>query len=339
MAEKTDRRGFLNASLLGAAGMAATVAVNSDSSLAAVEEETGKPKQRTTEIAPGSLQCGKIGDVSISRLFIGCNLISGTSHGRDLVYLSRLFKAYNSEAKIFETLEMAQACGINTMLVSPGIWAPVLKYNKQRTQKLQTMVNFEAMADKTKTNDEIKRRIDKGATLLYSHGMATDELTMADKIDVIGQAIDLVKAQGVPVGVGSHSLETTIACEKHKLNPDYYVKTFHSDRYWSATPKANRQQWCWYSRSSGGHDSYHDNMWCIDPERTAEFMETVGKPWVAFKVMAAGAIPPRMAFSHAYRHGADFIVAGMFDFQVEDDVKIAIESVQKTASRKRPWRG
>ena len=62
------------------------------------------------------------------------------------------------------------------------------------------------------------------------------------------------------------------------------------------------------------------------------------KPWVAFKVMAAGAIPPQMAFPFAYRSGADFIVAGMFDFQVENDVKLAIESLQKAKNRQRPWR-
>ena len=76
----------------------------------------------------------------------------------------------------------------------------------------------------------------------------------------------------------------------------------------------------------------------VEP-KTAAFMETVDKPWVAFKVMAAGAIPPRMAFSYAYRHGADFIIAGMFDFQVENDVKIAIEFLRKARNRKRPWHG
>ena len=60
---------------------------------------------------------------------------------------------------------------------------------------------------------------------------------------------------------------------------------------------------------------------------------------IAFKVMAAGAIPPRTAFSYAHRHGADFVIAGMFDFQVASDVKIAIENVHKSQSRKRPWRG
>ena len=46
-------------------------------------------------------------------------------------------------------------------------------------------------------------------------------------------------------------------------------------------------------------------------------MAKVNKPWVAFKVMAAGAIKPQIAFSYAYRNGADFVIAGMFDFQVE----------------------
>jgi len=55
--------------------------------------------------------------------------------------------------------------------------------------------------------------------------------------------------------------------------------------------------------------------------------------------MAAGAIHPRIAFSAAYRNGADFVIAGMFDFQVEPDVKIAIESLRKVDNRKRPWRG
>jgi len=80
-------------------------------------------------------------------------------------------------------------------------------------------------------------------------------------------------------------------------------------------------------------------MWCNNPEETAAFMETVDKPWVAFKVMAAGAIHPRMAFSYAYRHGADFVIAGMFDFQVETDVKLAIESLHNFATRSRPWHG
>jgi hypothetical protein len=110
------------------------------------------------------------------------------------------------------------------------------------------------------------------------------------------------------------------------------------DRYWSATPKDRRKEYDWMRGNASDHAANNDNMWCNNPEETAAYMETVEKPWVAFKVMAAGAIPPRDAFRYAYRNGADFVIAGMFDFQIETDVKIALDCLRQAASRKRPWR-
>ena len=297
---------------------------------------TEKP---TTGISPGSMPQGKIGKVAMSRLLMGGNLIGGWAHSRDLMYASKLFTTYNNEAKIFETLELAQACGINTIQLDPACWGPVTRYNRQRSDKIQTMVCVTLHDDKAKMNDAIKRQVDLGATLIYSHGGVTDSYMMnGGSVDAIAQMVELIKAQGVPAGVGGHSLNMPMECEKHKVNPDFYVKTLHMDRYWLATPKPRRKEYDWMVQDSSDHDANFDNMWCNNPEETIAFMEKVEKPWVAFKVMAAGAIPPRMGFSYAYRNGADFIIAGMFDFQVEDDVKLAIENVRKSAHRKRPWR-
>ncbi len=188
--------------------------------------------------------------------------------------------------------------------------------------------------------DEVKLRVDQGATLLYSHGGDTDEYFMnGGRIDAIGQVVDFIKAEGVPAGVGSHSLEVPKACQGNKLDPDFYVKTFHIDRYWSATPKPRRKEFDWIQWQPEDHDANNDSMWCNNPEETAAFMASVAKPWVAFKVMAAGAIRPNVAFTHAFRHGADFVLAGMFDFQIEGDVKLAIESIEKAQNRQRLWRG
>jgi hypothetical protein len=343
MAEKTDRRCFLARGILATAGVgAAYSSIEENILLAATQDgtaQTGANKKRKTDIAPGSLPCGKIRGVSISRLILGGNLIGGWAHSRDLAYVSKLFKEYNTDAKVFETLELAQECGINTVQLDYN-WETVLKFNKSHTTKMQVIANPGLNANKAEMNDSIKKLVDKGATLIYPHGGAADSHLMnGGKIDAIAQAVDLIKAQGVPAGVGSHSFAVVVASEKHKINPDFYIKTFHSDRYWSATPKEQRKEFDFMSGHGDDHDANNDNMWCNNPEELAAFMETVDKPWIAFKVMAAGALPPRMAFPYAFRHGADFIVAGMFDFQVETDVQIAIESLQKVGSRKRPWRG
>ena len=66
-------------------------------------------------------------------------------------------------------------------------------------------------------------------------------------------------------------------------------------------------------------------------------MKTVEKPWFAFKVMAAGAIPPDNAFRYAFENGADHVLAGMFDFEIAEDVAIA-NKILANVKRARPWR-
>jgi hypothetical protein len=56
-----------------------------------------------------------------------------------------------------------------------------------------------------------------------------------------------------------------------------------------------------------------------------------------FETLAAGAIPPKNAFRFAFHNGADFVLAGMFDFEIADDVKLANEVLSQMSPRARPW--
>ncbi len=337
MPRRDDRRQFLMKTLAGAAAAGSVYSLEERILLAALQE--GADRQQAPPRAGEGLPMGQIKHVRISRLFLGGNLIGGWAHARDLIYVSRLFKAYNTDEKVCETLALAEAHGINTLLLDPKCQDVFVKYLKHYGSKMQSMVCISPSEDPEAMRAQIRSVIDKGATLVYTHGEVTDRHVMAGRLDVIAKALELIRAEGVPAGVGSHSLQTPIACEKHGIGPDYYVKTFHPDRYWSASPPEKREEWCWYKPPSNEFGGYHDNIWCLDWQKTAEFMASVKRPWVAFKVMAAGAIHPRIAFSFAYRHGADFIVAGMFDFQLAEDVALAREALRKTEGRTRPWYG
>jgi hypothetical protein len=67
-------------------------------------------------------------------------------------------------------------------------------------------------------------------------------------------------------------------------------------------------------------------------------MKTLEVPWVAFKVLAAGAFHPRDTFKYVFESGADFACVGMFDFQIIEDVLIAQQVFSGDVKRQRPWR-
>jgi len=73
------------------------------------------------------------------------------------------------------------------------------------------------------------------------------------------------------------------------------------------------------------------------PQQTLDSMSEIEKPWIAYKVLGAGAIHPTEGFRYAFNNGADFICAGMFDFQIDEDVQIAQAAVRAANNRDRPW--
>ena len=276
--------------------------------------------------AQGTLPTGKIGELEISRLILGGNLIGGFAHSRDLMYVSKLLTHYFTPEKILETLELAEQNGINCVNTNPEGAQIVQRYLKERGGKIKWMVQgFPSSKDNFAS---LKTLVDAGADTIYIQGNVGDALTREGNADLIGKAIEFIKSNGLPGGIAGHELRTPMFVEKAGIAPDYYVKTLHNTDYWSTRQPGQDKDII---------DNYGvDNYWCKDPDEVIKYMAGVKRPWVAYKVMAAGAIRPKPAFKYAFEHGADFVLAGIFDFQIAEDAQIAREVLAKV-NRERPW--
>ncbi len=294
-------------------------------------------KELSIDELAGTLPKGKIGDLEMTRLILGCNLIGGWAHSRDLIYVPSLFKAYNTREKIFETLWLAEQAGIDSMNVVTAQFDFVNEYKRVTGGKIKTMT--QVIGDATKLREEIDRAIDAGTTTLYLQGAVGDRCVRDGQIDLLADGLEYMKQQGYVAGIGGHAISTIKACEDAGLNPDYYVKTCHHDQYWSAHPQENRVEFSVDGQSSNDHNQFHDNIFDLFPEQTVEIMQNVKKPWIGFKVLAGGALMPQDGFKYAFQNGCDFICVGMFDFQIVADTNIAIEALAATQTRSRAWLG
>jgi hypothetical protein len=282
---------------------------------------------------------GKIGSLSISRLIGGSNLISPNMHARDLLYLNALATHYNTEERVFETLQKCEEYGINAIVLKSHNFRRhrLSRYWDEWGGKMHWIADV-ITRDINQFEKLLAEHLELGASAAYLWGGASDIWYYEKKQADIVKAFETMKKYNSPAGICAHRLEPIMFCEKEGLVPDFYMMTLHHDRYWSAHPKENRRYMEMYQELSNNHAEYHDNMFCHNHEETVAFMQDVKVPWIAFKVLAAGAIHPRDGFAFAFESGADFLCVGMFDFQVIEDAIIARETLNNIKNRERPWR-
>ena len=295
-------------------------------------------KLRDIRDLKGKVPLGKIKHVELSRILPGGNLIAGFAHARDLIYVSNLIKSYFTDEKVIETLWLYEACGINTVVFRTDEHTiRVLKKYWQRGGKIQWLA--QTYPDKDDLTN-VKMAIDAGAIGAFVMGGIADKVIYEKQIEYLAKPIEFIRSQGLIAGTASHAIQVPMACVENGIETDFFMKTFHHDKYWSAHIKENRRE---FMHNIDSHtldrDQYHDNLWCASAEDVEKFFKTSKTPWIAYKVLAAGALKPEDGIKYAFEHGADFVCVGMFDFQIIPNANIVHDLInsKSTLNREREW--
>ena len=308
MSENLNRRSFLEKSIIASTGAALGLSLEEKALLARTTKKAVGP---VSECCGKGLPMGRIGNVKISRLIAGGNLINGYAHSRNLIYVSSLLKHYFTDEKVIETLQICEENGINTIVLNNADGSPRIlkKYWKETGGKIQYIAQIGPTEFDLTTDLQIA--VDTGAVGAFVIGNAGDRFFKKGRVDLLGRVVDLIKENGLIAGIGSHLLEVPMAVEAEGIEPDFYFKTLNTV-------------------------NYH----CAKPQQTIEFMKKVKRPWIGFKTLGAGVTHPEKGFKYAFEMGTDFITVGMYDFQVEENVATAKKVLSQLLKkdRQRPWR-
>ena len=299
------RRDLLRNSLGVTGALLGGISYEKKALMAQLVDQTGYDKAK--EPVKG-LQTGKFGQYDVTRLIIGGNLISGSAHSGELIYQSALMTHYFNTAKIMETWALAEENGINTTLMraDPHIMKHYTMFKREHGGKLQWIATSAPEQGDPIENAKLAR--DTGAIGMYLHGGVADSLVKEKKFEELGRIIHGIQKTGIMAGVGAHSVDTARASEQTKVNPDFYMVTCN-----------------------------HLNYYSSEAADVSVFMHSIKKPWIAFKVLGAGRMPPEEGFRKAFERGADFLAVGMFDWQINDDVRMVRDMLAKGIDRERVW--
>jgi hypothetical protein len=240
--------------------------------------------------------------LQVSRLILGANPFGGFSHQnpeRDQAMLS-----YYSVDRILETWYLAEEAGINTMITnneSPNVVDAVKTYLSHggRLQWI-AQVNCLRNPDMLSAVDEV---IKIGCKGIYFHGARVDDAYLRKDADQLREWCEYVRTAGIPVGVAGH------APEAHLWVDSLDLVDFHAV--------------CFFNCGSL-HVGKGDKFDLADIFQATRCIQQIKKPCIAYKIMGAGRIDPRMSFEYAFSHikPQDVVNVGMYRGDCEHMVEV-----------------
>jgi hypothetical protein len=246
----------------------------------------------------------QFGNHRVTRLIIGGNPFRGYSHFS--VELDRDMRDYHTVENVVQTLLHAEACGINTMQSrGDDIIFEMVRAYREAGGTMQWVV--QTASEKPDLFENIREIAALDPIAIYWHGSMTDSMWKSGRIDELEDYVKAIRDTGKLVGVACHMPPVLRYIEDQGWPVDFYMSCFYN------LAKVKRDSMLVTGKRV--EEPFDDE----DREPAIEFIRSVNKPCIAYKIFAASRkcgseADVRAAFQFAFDHikPGDVVNVGMF---------------------------
>lgn len=266
----------------------------------------------------------KIGDLEISRLIVGSNPLTGKSHLDNAT--SEDMKSHFTDENIFALLKRCEEVGINAYQSRGSLPAMGFIYNYNKNGG-----NMHWIATTGKNpitfDEELAELMKYEPAAVCLHGELCDDFYLTNRMELLKEHLDKIRATGLPVGICSHFPEVLLYAEENGLAPDFYMASmynlFQPDRSNDLVKTGER-----FERS--------------DVPIMYEAIRKLSAPTIALKVLGAGRrcgtqeeVKETIFEAFAFIKETDGILIGMFDKYIDQPALNAQYTVEAIEAAKK----
>ena len=267
------------------------------------------------------------GSHRISRLIVGGNPISGTSHISP--QYDQEMQDYFTAANIKKLLDDCQRAGINTWQ-SRGDRHILRLLREYRAEGGQ----IQWIAQTAPEFGDFRRHLGEIAAMspiaIYHHGVVTDQFWSQGKMDQLADRLRAMRQTGVKIGLGTHNPAVVEYVESKGWDLDFYMACV----YQIGVRSREEAEKVAGKKLEG---SASDFFWDPDRELMLQRVRETTKPCLIFKVYGAGRncrtpesklAALRLAFRYA--KPGDAIVVGMYPKhleQVRENCQLTVQAL------------
>lgn len=237
-----------------------------------------------------------IKDVEVSRFILGSNPFSGFSH--QTREASQGMTRYYTTARIKEVLFEAERLGVNTIIARGDFHViRVLMEYWNEGGKLQWFA--QTCPEVGPPGLSVKRAKNHGAKACFIHGGYVDHLLAHGRLDEIPAVLESIREAGMACGVAGH-IPDVFRWAEANADADFYMCSYYNPIARAESPE--------YDPIAA--EQYLES----DRRAMTELIQSLKRPVIHYKIMAAGRNEPGEAFAYAARsmRASDAVCVGVY---------------------------